>query len=61
MSLRLMGIAAAAVLIGLGAFLTLFGLGSLDGGATSRPWAMVGPILAGFGVALVIVTVKPSR
>lgn len=61
MNPRFLGIATAVVLIGLGVFLTLFGLGGLDGGATSRSWATLGPILAGFGVALVIVTFKPSN
>lgn len=56
-----MGMATGAVLIALGGFLTLFGLGGTDGGATSRSWATLGPILAGFGVALVIVLARPSK
>lgn len=47
----------AALLVGIGAWLTYFGLG-LGGGDTSRPWATFGPLLAGLGVALAIVTVK---
>ena len=56
-----MGLATAAVLIALGGFLTWFGLGGTDGGATSRSWATLGPVLAGLGVALVIVTARPPR
>lgn len=46
----------AAFLVGIGAWLTYHGLGA-GGGDTSRPWATFGPLLAGLGVALVIVTV----
>jgi len=59
MSSRILGLAAATVLVALGGFLTFFGLGGADGEATSRSWASLGPILAGLGVALVIVTFRP--
>ena len=50
-------ILAAGLLVAVGAWLTYFGLGA-GGGGTSRSWATFGPILAGLGVALVIVTAK---
>ena len=59
-SRKWMGLMGAVLLIVLGGFLTLFGLGGTDGGATSRSWATLGPIIAGFGVALAIVTARPS-
>lgn len=48
---------AATLLMAAGAWLTYFGLGA-GGGGTSRSWATVGPLVAGFGVALVIVAFK---
>jgi hypothetical protein len=53
-------ILVAAILVAIGAWLTYFGLGA-GGGDTSRSWATFGPILAGLGVALVIVTVTSRR
>lgn len=50
-------IVAAGLLVAVGAWLTYFGLGA-GGGGTSRSWATFGPLLAGLGVALVIVTAK---
>lgn len=47
----------AALLVAIGAWLTYFGLGA-GGGDTSRSWATFGPILAGLGVALLIVAAK---
>ena len=47
----------AALLMGIGAWLTYFGLGA-GGGDTSRSWATFGPLLAGLGVALAVVTAK---
>ncbi|PKH41767.1 hypothetical protein CXG46_07795 [Nocardioides alpinus] len=46
----------AALLVGIGAWLTYHGLGA-GGGNTSRSWATFGPLLAGLGVALAIVAV----
>lgn len=51
---------AAGLLMTLGAWITYYGLG-VGGGATSRSWAAVGPLLAGFGVALVLVAIKSYR
>jgi hypothetical protein len=53
-------VCAAVLLMAVGAWLTYFGLG-LGGGATSRSWATVGPVLAGFGVALAFVAFKSHR
>ena len=50
----------AGLLVGVGAWLTFYGLGA-GGGATSRSWATLGPLLGGFGVALLIVTVNRRR
>ncbi len=46
-----------------GAIWTLQGLGYLTGGRMtgSTVWAVVGPLVAGFGVALVIVAVRGPR
>ena len=51
---------AAALLMAAGAWFTYFGLGA-GGGGTSKSWATVGPLLAGFGVALVIVALTSRR
>lgn len=50
----------AAALVASGAWLTYYGLGA-GGGDTSRSWATFGPLLAGLGVALVIVMVNGRR
>lgn len=47
----------AASLLVVGVWLTYYGLGA-GGGGTSRSWATFGPLLAGLGVALVIVMVN---
>lgn len=46
-----------------GAVWTLQGLGYLEGSPMTdvEIWAVIGPILAGFGVALVIVGLRGSR
>lgn len=53
-------IVAASLLVAAGGWLTYFGLGA-GGGSTSRSWATFGPLLAGFGVALVIVAVGKRK
>ena len=58
---RITGLLGAAVLVALGGFLTYFGLGGGEAEATSRSWATVGPLLAGLGVALVIVTFQSGH
>lgn len=50
----------AASLLAIGGWLTYYGLGT-GGGGTSRSWATFGPLLAGLGVALVIVMVNSRR
>jgi uncharacterized membrane-anchored protein YitT (DUF2179 family) len=53
-------IALGAAMVLMGAIWTLQGLDVLEGSAMSDNtlWAVLGPILAGFGVALVLVTVR---
>ncbi len=58
---RLIGLVFAVVLLVVGAWLTIEGLGWGSGRATSRAWATLGPILAGFGVALIAVTFSKRR
>lgn len=50
----------AGLFVAAGAWLTYFGLGA-GGEGTSRSWATLGPILAGLGVALVIVTFNRGK
>lgn len=61
MTVRILGLACAVLLIAAGAFLTFYGLGGADSRQTSRSWATLGPLLGGFGVALVIVTLGKSK
>lgn len=56
-----MGLTCAILLLAAGATLTFYGLGGGDGGQTSRSWATLGPVLGGFGVALVIVALGKSK
>lgn len=52
------GLIGLAMVLG-GAFLALAGMGYVgESVATSRPWAFVGSLLAGFGVALMITVVQ---
>ena len=55
------GIGALMILVGL--VWTLQGLGYLEGSPMTgvRIWTVVGPALAGFGVALAIVVARPRR
>jgi hypothetical protein len=57
------GLVAALVMVVVGAVWTLQGLGYLEGSAMTGEdtWAIIGPILAGLGVALGIVVVQNSR
>ena len=50
-------IALGAIMVLMGAVWTLQGLGVIQGSAMSDQsvWAVIGPILAGLGVALVVV------
>jgi hypothetical protein len=58
-----LGLIVAAVMFVAGAVFTFQGLGYLEGSAMSGEdtWAIIGPILAGLGVALGIVVVQDSR
>ena len=58
-----LGLVVAAVMTVVGAVFTFQGLGYLEGSAMTGEdtWAIIGPILAGLGVALGIVVVQNSR
>jgi hypothetical protein len=51
------------LLVLVGAVWTFQGLGYLEGSAMTGvdTWAMIGPIVAGLGVALVIVAARPRQ
>ena len=53
-------IALGAVMVLMGAIWTFQGLGYIQGSAMSDQtlWAILGPLLAGFGVAVVLVAVR---
>jgi hypothetical protein len=57
------GLAAALLMFVAGAIFTFQGLGYLEGSSMTGDdtWALIGPILAGLGVALGIVVVQNSR
>ena len=58
--MRALGIALGAVLVITGAVWTFQGLGYLEGSPMTDQtlWAVLGPILAGFGVGLIVVAVR---
>jgi TRAP-type C4-dicarboxylate transport system permease small subunit len=60
---RVLGLVVAAVMIVVGVVWTLQGLGYLKGSPMTgvQIWTVVGPALAGFGVALAIVVARPRR
>ena len=57
------GLVAALVMVVVGAVWTFQGLGYLEGSSMTGDdtWAIVGPIIAGLGVALGIVVVQNGR
>lgn len=57
---RVVGLAVAAVMVVAGAIWTLQGLGTIGGSSMSGQhfWAVVGPAVAGLGVALAIVVLS---
>ncbi|QCW51997.1 hypothetical protein [Nocardioides sp. 1609] len=62
MAARGVGLLLAGILVAVGVLWTLQGLGYVDGGFTSgRTWATIGPLVAGFGVALGFVLLRPRR
>ncbi len=60
MSGRVLGVALAVLLVLVGALWTLQGLGFVGGSSMtgSRTWALIGPLVAGLGVALGIVALQ---
>jgi hypothetical protein len=60
---RVVGLVAALLMVVAGGVWTFQGLGYLEGSSMSGDdtWAVVGPIIAGLGVALGIVVVQNSR
>ena len=60
---RTAGLTLAVLLVAVGALWTFQGLGYVEGSfmTGSRTWATIGPIVAGFGLALGIVVVQRSR
>ena len=60
---RVVGLVAALLMIVVGGIFTFQGLGYLEGSSMTGDdtWALIGPIIAGLGVALGIVVVQNSR
>ena len=60
---RVVGLVAALVMVLVGGVFAFQGLGYLEGSSMTGEdtWAVVGPIIAGLGVALGIVVVQNSR
>ena len=60
---RVVGLVAALLMVAVGVVFTFQGLGYLEGSSMTGEdtWAIVGPIIAGLGVALAIVVVQNSR
>ena len=58
--MRALGIALGAIMVVMGAIWTGQGLGYIEGSAMTDQsiWAVLGPILAGFGVALAYVGLR---
>ncbi|WP_460842406.1 hypothetical protein [Nocardioides marmoraquaticus] len=60
---RVVALAAAALLVVVGGLWTFQGLGYVGGSAMTGEsfWAVVGPVVAGFGVALGFVALRGPR
>lgn len=60
---RALGLSIAGVMVLVGGVFTGQGLGWIDGSTMTgdSTWAIIGPIIAGLGVALVIVIVGRAR
>jgi cytochrome bd-type quinol oxidase subunit 2 len=58
---RALGLCVAGLLVLMGGVWTFQGLGYIDGSFMSETWAVIGPIVAGLGVALGIVVVQGRR
>ena len=63
MSGRIIGLIVAAALVVFGVIFTLQGLGYVGGSSMtgSQTWAILGPLIAGLGVALGIVVLQRRR
>lgn len=61
--MRTVGLAVAGLMVLVGALWTLQGLDYIGGSAMSgeRTWSVIGPIVAGLGVALAIVLLQNRR
>ncbi len=60
---RTLGLVVAVVMILVGGLWTFQGLGYVEGSSMtgSDTWAIIGPIVAGLGVALAVTTARGSR
>ena len=60
---RVIGLALAVLLVLVGGLWTFQGLGYVEGSSMtgSDTWAIIGPIVAGLGVALAIVVLQRGR
>ena len=60
---RAVGLSIAGLMVLIGGVWTFQGLGYIDGSfmTDSRTWAIIGPIVAGLGVALGIVVVQGRK
>ena len=58
--MRALGIALGVLMVLMGAIWTFQGLGYIEGSVMTDQtiWAVIGPVLAGLGVALVIVAAR---
>lgn len=57
----LLGLPPAIFMTGLGVYWTLLSWGVIGGAAESRTFGAIGPIIAGLGVALGYVCLRPRR
>ena len=62
-SARVLGLVAALTMVLAGALFTAQGLGYVGGSSMSndRTWSLIGPVIAGLGVALAIVILQRRR
>ena len=60
---RTAGLTLAALMVAVGAVWTFQGLGYLEGSPMTgeRTWAVIGPVLAGFGIALGLTVLRPPQ
>ncbi|MCW2739123.1 hypothetical protein [Nocardioides sp.] len=61
--MRPLGVALGAIMLLMGAVWTFQGLGYIEGSPMTDQtlWAVLGPILAGLGVALILVAVRRRK